>query len=82
MVGGGGGLTGKRQSQRGQVGGEAQEAAPLVQCALSEVRVGKGVGKGQVVIRLAEVVACRQRKQARRVGEERRVVKSAMGHNL
>ena len=32
--------------------------------------------KGQVVIRLAEVVACRRRKQAKRVSEERRVVMS------
>ena len=59
MVGGGGGLTGKRQrGQVGGLGGEAQEAAPLVQCALGEVRVGKGIGKGQVEVRLVEVVAC------------------------
>ena len=68
-VGSGGGLTGKRQ--RGHdacVGGAAQEAAQLVQCTLGEVRVrGNGLGKGQmVVVRLAEVVACRRRKQARR----------------
>ena len=71
---GGGGLTGKRQ--RGQVGRETQEAASPVQCVLGEVRVGKGIVKGQVVIRLAEVVACRRRKQAKRVSEERRVVMS------
>jgi len=73
-VGSGGGLTGKRQ--RGHVGGAAQEAAQLVQCALGEVRVrGNGLGKGQVVVvRLAEAVACRRRKQARRACEERRVV--------
>ena len=73
-VGSGGGLTGKRQ--RGQVGGAAQGAAQLVQCALGEVRVrGNGLGKGQVVVvRLAEVVTCRRRKQARRACEERRVV--------
>jgi hypothetical protein len=59
--------------QRGHVGGAAQEAAQLVQCALGEVRVrGNGLGKGQVVVvRLAEVVACRRRKQARRACEER-----------
>ena len=62
-MGGGGGLTGKRQRER--VGEAAKEAAPLVQCVLGEVRVGKGMVKGQVVIRLAEVVACR------RVGESR-----------
>jgi hypothetical protein len=58
------------------VGGAAQEAAQLVQCALGEVRVrGNGLGKGQVVVvRLAEVVACRRRKKARRACEERRVV--------
>ena len=56
-VGSGGGLTGKRQ--RGHVGGAAQgAAAQLVQCALGEVRVGKGIGKGQVEVRLVEVVAC------------------------
>ena len=33
-MGSGGGLTGKRQ--RGHVGGAAQEAAQLVQCALGE----------------------------------------------
>ena len=73
-MGSGGGLTGKRQ--RGQVGGAAQGAAQLVQCALGEVRVrGNGLGKGQVVVvRLAEVVTCRRRKQARRACEERRVV--------
>ena len=65
-MGGGGGLTGKRQRER--VGEAAEEAAPLVQCVLGEVRVGKGMVKGQVVIRLAEVVACRWRKQAKRVG--------------
>ena len=54
-MGGGGGLTGKRQRER--VGEAAKEAAPLVQCVLGEVRVGKGMVKGQVVIRLAEVVA-------------------------
>ena len=72
MTEGGGGPTGKRQ--RGQVGRETQEAAPLVQCVLGEVRIGKGVVKGQVVVRLAEVGACRRRKQAKRVGAERRVV--------
>ena len=73
-MGSGGGLTGKRQ--RGHVGGAAQGAAQLVQCALGEVRVrGNGLGKGQVVVvRLAEVVTCRRRKQARRACEERRVV--------
>ena len=76
-VGGGGGLTGKRQRER--VGEAAKEAAPLVQCVLGEVRVGKGMVKGQVVIRLAEVVACRRRKQAKRVGKERRAVTSVDG---
>jgi len=48
--------------RRGGPGGTAQ----LVQCSLCEVRVrGNGLGKGQVVVvRLAEVVACRRRKQA------------------
>ena len=63
----------------GGVGEAAQEAAPLVQCVLGEVRVGKGMVKGQVVIRLAEVVACRRRKQAKRVGKERRAVTSVDG---
>ena len=40
---------------------------------------GKGMVKGQVVIRLAEVVACRRRKQAKRVGKERRAVTSVDG---
>ena len=61
---GGGGLAGKRQ--RGQVGRENQEATSLVHCVLGEVKVGKGIVKGQVVIRLAEVVACRRHKQAKR----------------
>jgi hypothetical protein len=48
-MGSGGGLTGKRQ--RGHVGGAAQEAAQLVQCALGKVRVrGNGLGKGQMVV--------------------------------
>ena len=42
------------------------------------MRTGRGQGKqgnseglgGEVVIRLAEVVACRRRKQAKRVSEE------------
>ena len=76
-MGGGGGLTGKRQRER--VGEAAKEAAPLVQCVLGEVRVGKGMVKGQVVIRLAEVVACRRRKQAKRVSEERRAVTRKCG---
>ena len=59
------------------VGEAAQEAAPLVQCVLREVRVGKGIVNGQVVMRLAEVMACRRRKQARRVSEERRVINAA-----
>ena len=78
-VGGGGGLTGKRR--RGRVGEAAQEAAPLVQCVLREVRVGKGIVNGQVVMRLAEVMACRRRKQARRVSEERRVINAAHTFN-
>ena len=56
-MGGGGGSTGKRQRER--VGEAAKEAASLIQCVLGEVRVGKGMVKGQVVIRLAEVVAGR-----------------------
>ena len=55
LVGGGGGSTGKRQRER--VGRAAKEAASLIQCVLGEVRVGKAMLKGQVVIRLAEVVA-------------------------
>ena len=46
----------------------------MVHCVLGEVRIGKGVVKGQVMIRLAEVGACRRRKQAKRVSVERRVV--------
>ena len=65
------------------VGEAAQEAAPLVQCVLGEVRVGKGMVKGQVVIRLAEVVACRRRKQAKRVGKERRALLQVwMGYSV
>ena len=71
-VGGGGGSTGKRQRER--AGGAAKEVASLIQCALGEVRVGKAMLKGQVVIRLAEVVAGRRRKQAKRTSEEQRVV--------
>ena len=53
--------------------------ASLIQCALGEVRVGKAMLKGQVVIRLAEVVAGRRRKQAKRTSEEQRVVTSVDG---
>ena len=73
-MGGGGGSTGKRQRER--AGGAAKEVASLIQCALGEVRVGKAMLKGQVVIRLAEVVAGRRRKQAKRTSEEQRVVTS------
>ena len=74
-------LSGKRQRER--VGEAAKEAAPLVQCVLGEVRVGKGMVKGQVVIRLAEVVACRRRKQAKRVGKERRALLQVwMGYSV
>ena len=76
-VGGGGGSTGKRQRER--AGGAAKEVASLIQCALGEVRVGKAMLKGQVVIRLAEVVAGRRRKQAKRTSEEQRVVTSVDG---
>ena len=70
--------TGKRQRER--AGGAAKEVASLIQCALlGEVRVGKAMLKGQAVIRLAEVVAGRRRKQAKRTSEERRVVTSADG---
>ena len=51
----------------------------LIQCALGEVRVGKAMLKGQVVIRLAEVVAGRRRKRAKRTSEEQRVVTSVDG---
>ena len=53
------------------------QSLTLIQCALGEVRVGKAMLKGQVVIRLAEVVAGRRRKQAKRASEEQRVVTSA-----
>ena len=76
-VGGGGGPTGKRQRER--AGGAAKEVASLIQCALGEVRVGKAMLKGQVVIRLAEVVAGRRWKQAKRASEGQRVVTSVDG---
>ena len=76
-VGGGGGSNGKRQRER--AGGAAKEVASLIQCALGEVRVGKAMLKGQAVIRLAEVVAGRRRKQAKRTSEEQRVVTSVDG---
>ena len=78
-MGGGGGSTGKRQSGSVQVERLSKEAASLIQCALGEVRVGKAMLKGQVVIRLAEVVAGRRRKRAKRTSEEQRVVTSVDG---